>query len=775
MIDEKFPDGGFSIYYNSNQRRTIFMPTHTFRIKKWRIVYSLNIIDLFIHKRLKHTQLDEARQTRTVVGMVLAMIVCVFAFSILYYVQGSIGAALWLLSGLPFGVLVLTALRSAKKVRVVAYAGYVVFLIMIIGCSIHLGGFNSPTLMWIVVSPMLVLFITGKSAGKIWMLISVAVLVGYYFIHRSGVCFDQDLDQSGRDMIRIFNLIGLLFLLFIFTYIFEYSQKQYQYQIERGKEELMMIRKAIDASSDAVSITDKNGRIFFQNETFQKTFGYSNIKQLNQYGLSLLFTDVEKARDVFSATQNGNSWKGEVEMVSHDGKKFPALISTDAVKDEFNKIVALVGIFRDITHRKEVENELLKNEEKYRMLAENVTDVIWIRDLDLNLIYVSQGIERTRGFTQNEFMKLPLEKYITPESLKLVQETYKRKLQDEAEDLSRGIIFEIEQYRKDGSTGWFEISSRFIRDDKDVPVAIIGVSRDISERKETEAKLHVARAELIENAHRAGMADVAAGTLHNVGNLLNSIKTSAHSAENVIINSSLSDLKKANEMLKDKLGNIEDFIKNDPNGIKLLHYYLYLESELDLEQKDIHNDIHRINEKIDTITDVIASQQNYAGFGSLVELYSLEKLVNDVLTIETELIDGSKITVYKDFKELPKILIQKSKLLHILLNLIKNSSEAMVGIPEENRKLHISTEKRGGNVYLKVTDNGIGIVENDLTKIFSHGFTTKTDGHGFGLHTSAIYMSDMKGKIWVESEGRNKGATFVLQFPVSETEEAGLG
>ena len=142
----------------------------------------------------------------------------------------------------------------------------------------------------------------------------------------------------------------------------------------------------------------------------------------------------------------------------------------------------------------------------------------------------------------------------------------------------------------------------------------------------------------------------------------------------------------------------------------------------------------------------------------------LHEIINDALTMQSGTTERYNINVQKNFNEIPKVNVQKVKLVHILINLIRNAKDSMLEIPAEQRILRFTTERNGAFTYIKVTDSGHGISREDLNKIFTHGYTTKKDGHGFGLHSSANYMTEMGGEMWAESEGKGKGATFVLKF-----------
>ncbi len=287
---------------------------------------------------------------------------------------------------------------------------------------------------------------------------------------------------------------------------------------------------------------------------------------------------------------------------------------------------------------------------------------------------------------------------------------------------------------------------------------------------ERTKQLKAAQQELIDKAHQAGMADIASGTLHNVGNILNSVKVSAQLIRTNLNVSNVSNFKRANDLLRENIDRLEDFIVNDPKGKKLMDYYLKLESIILEEHRHVMDNLDRLNEKIDMIADVIAAQQSYAGISSLTEVYSLETIIEDALTLQSGSINQYGIKIIRDITPLPLIPIQKTKLVHIIINLIKNAKESMVDLPVNNRVMKISIEQKGEYAYMKISDSGSGISEKNLKKIFTHGFTTKKDGHGFGLHSCANYMMEMHGKIWAESEGEGKGATFVLQFQLPSNE-----
>ncbi|MGL1902603.1 MAG: ATP-binding protein [Fibrobacterales bacterium] len=282
--------------------------------------------------------------------------------------------------------------------------------------------------------------------------------------------------------------------------------------------------------------------------------------------------------------------------------------------------------------------------------------------------------------------------------------------------------------------------------------------------KERTDTLMNTQKELIDNAHKAGMADIASGALHNVGNILNSIKTSASLIMEFHSNSGFSRFKQANTLLRDNMDTLEDFIIHNPKGKKLLMYYLELEKMQESSDEQITSHIYRLIDKVNSSVDVIHAQQSYASATSLTEMYSVSEIIEDGLAMESSSIDKHGISVNKNYSVVPNVPIQRTKLIHIIINLINNAKEAMEETPRSERFLSIEVVDQESEIAIHVSDSGHGISIENINNIFSHGFTTKKEGHGFGLHSCANYMTEMGGRMSVTSGKVLSGATFTLTF-----------
>ncbi len=276
-------------------------------------------------------------------------------------------------------------------------------------------------------------------------------------------------------------------------------------------------------------------------------------------------------------------------------------------------------------------------------------------------------------------------------------------------------------------------------------------------------KLESSYQKLAKQAHREGMADISSEILHNTGNILNSINASVHLMKDVIDNSAINDLMKANHMLKKNLDDIENFINNDAKGKKLFQFYIGLGYSFTELQNQLLHYINRLDNKVKSINEIIAAQQNYADVVEITEELDIAWVVNDAIKLFSRSFDYYQIQVIKDYQCMPKVPAQRMKLFPILVNIISNAGEAMFENPENERKLIFTIYEDNQGKYIRVTDNRRGKSINLLEKIFENGSALSKD-YGFGFYRYTNDMSEMGGEIWVESDGPGKGTTFVIQF-----------
>jgi signal transduction histidine kinase len=285
------------------------------------------------------------------------------------------------------------------------------------------------------------------------------------------------------------------------------------------------------------------------------------------------------------------------------------------------------------------------------------------------------------------------------------------------------------------------------------------------DRNRTEEALVASRSEILAKSYKSEIADITSGSLHNVKNILTSVKVSNGLIKENISGSTLQSLKKANNLLRENIDTLEKFILEDPKGKKLLHFYLKIEDIFQKQFTNANTHINRLSDKVDSIESIISTQQGYGGSDKM-EKININSVLEDALIMQSGSNASYGIKILKDFKPVNVVEVQKTKLIHILINIIKNARESMIEKGGNDNILSLKLFEKNSAVIVKISDTGVGLSEQNKTNIFSHGFTTKKNGHGFGLVSCKAYMEEMNGELIVESDGINRGASFSLVFPL---------
>ncbi|HEV3409328.1 MAG TPA: ATP-binding protein, partial [Chthoniobacterales bacterium] len=292
------------------------------------------------------------------------------------------------------------------------------------------------------------------------------------------------------------------------------------------------------------------------------------------------------------------------------------------------------------------------------------------------------------------------------------------------------------------------------------------LQHEIVERERAEEALKHSQQKLLETSRLAGMAEVATGVLHNVGNVLNSVNVSAGLVVEKLRRSKAPKLAKAAALLTEKNGDLADYLTKDPNGQKLPGYLAKLGEYFIAENAELLGEIDQLGRNIEHIKEVVAMQQSYAKVSGVFENLPAHQLVEDAIAMNIGAFERHGVEVERKFETVPLIRVDRHKVLQILINLIRNAKYALDEVHRTDKRITISISAANERfLRIVVADNGIGISPENLTRIFAHGFTTREDGHGFGLHSGALAAKSMGGTISVASPGIGHGATFTLELP----------
>ncbi|MBC8095220.1 MAG: GHKL domain-containing protein, partial [Akkermansiaceae bacterium] len=272
--------------------------------------------------------------------------------------------------------------------------------------------------------------------------------------------------------------------------------------------------------------------------------------------------------------------------------------------------------------------------------------------------------------------------------------------------------------------------------------------------------------ELIETSRQAGMAEVATGVLHNVGNVLNSVNISATVIAENLQKSKAANLLKVVQLLEENAADIGEFMTGS-RGKQVPLYLSQLAGQLAIEQQKGIAELDLLRKNIDHIKDIVAMQQNYAKVSGVTETVRVEELVEDALQMNEGSLKRHEVEVVREYSPVPRVTLEKHKVLQILVNLIRNAKYACDDSGRVDKRLTVRiTTAEQDSISIDVADNGVGIPPENMTRIFNHGFTTRKTGHGFGLHSGALVAKEMGGVLKVHSDGTGQGATFTLVLPI---------
>jgi PAS domain S-box-containing protein len=430
----------------------------------------------------------------------------------------------------------------------------------------------------------------------------------------------------------------------------------------------------------------------------------------------------------------------------------------------------IVGTAADITERKRVEEQLKASFKEIFDLkaAQDEHAIVAITDPQGKITYVNDKFCAISKYSREELMG---------QDHRIINSSFHPKefIRELWTTITHGKVWkgEIKNKAKDGSFYWVYTTIVPFLDEQGKPRQYVAIRADITERKLAEAALEKAHQELVAASRQAGMAEVATGVLHNVGNVLNSVNVASSCVADSIRKSKAANLSKVVGLMREHEANLGAFFTDHPKGKQIPGYLAQLAEHLSTEQAGALKELGALQKNIDHIKDIVTMQQSFAKTSGVTETLKVTDLVEDALRMNSSSFARHDIQVSKEFENVPPVTVEKHKVLQILVNLVCNGKQACDDSGRQEKRLTIRVSQQGEAARITVSDNGIGIPPENLTCIFAHGFTTKTNGHGFGLHSSALAAKELGGSLSAYSDGPGRGATFILELPLKH-ESKGL-
>jgi PAS domain S-box-containing protein len=531
---------------------------------------------------------------------------------------------------------------------------------------------------------------------------------------------------------------------------------------------------------DIVIAISENGIIKYQSPSLSMIFEYSAKELIGKSVTQLFHAEDQIAwQKVFALLLSGSEPQSLILRIRHQNGTYQ-YVESDCINLLNNQAVkAVVVNSREITERIQAEKRIKESEKRYRLLAENSVDVIFVMDMEYKTTFVSPSVERLTGYTPDEQMSFTLEQQFSRVSSDFIKKFMKQRKLSEPTEGPKTVStrFELELKRKNGSTVWTEVNTNRLVDGKQNVIGILGIIRDISDRKVIEKALKDAHHAMEERvvARTKELVDANTQLKIKIEELQQAVKAK-EVAENEL---------KAQRLLTmrtDRLRSLGEMAAgiaheiNQPLSVISLGIDNLLNKALTkrLDERYIENKCDHLFESIDRIRKII---EHVRIFSREQESENIKKvnigdaIMDSLLLVKTQY-RYHNVDIKLDLDNKAGFFYGNNfKFEQVLLNLLSNAKDAV-----EDRKLNegdafqkqIIIRTRGDQrmVHLELQDNGIGIDESDLKNIFTPFFTLKGPDRGTGLGLSISYgiVKEMGGEISVESKVNNY-TVMRLSFP----------
>jgi PAS domain S-box-containing protein len=548
---------------------------------------------------------------------------------------------------------------------------------------------------------------------------------------------------------------------------------------EQAKQELAyeeeQFRAFLENIPDNVYFKDRQSRFVRISRALAERFHLTEAALVKGKSDFDFFTE-EHARPAYEDEQEilrtGQAVIAKLEKeVYPDGRVTWALTTKMPWRDRQGTIIGTFGMSKDVTDVKRTEEALAQASSQLQTLLDHVPDRIYFKDLQSRFIRCSKAVVEPLGMKNAD-------EAIGKSDFDFFQEEHARPaFADEQRIIRTGepvIAKEEKEVWQDGQVTWVLTNKLPLRDGEGKIIGTFGISKDITQLKLAEERIEQVHRQLLETSRRAGMADVATGVLHNVGNVLNSINVSTNLLVEQVKASRVHSAAKLADLFEEHAADLGQFLTEDERGRQVPTYLRQLADRLREEQAGWLREFESLARNVDHIKEIVAMQQSYARVSGVAETVPVRELVEDALKMHSGAYLRHAVNLVREYEEVPPITVDKHKVLQILVNLLHNAKYACdEGGPAEKRVAVRIAPAAGDRVKIEVADNGIGIAPENLTRIFGHGFTTRPSGHGFGLHSGALAAKELGGTLTASSPGPGQGAAFALELPQVPPENHG--
>lgn len=294
---------------------------------------------------------------------------------------------------------------------------------------------------------------------------------------------------------------------------------------------------------------------------------------------------------------------------------------------------------------------------------------------------------------------------------------------------------------------------------------IAGITLDVTEQVSAEQRAYAIQQRLRESSHQAGMAEIATGVLHSVGNVVNSLGIANATIRRDLKALRLDQLEHAAMLIHENRAALDTFLTDDARGQHLPDYLPALSAQLSSNVRAAEAELDRIDTLLEHLRDIVSAQQVRAHVRGEREPVDLGELLD--ATLVAQALEQPHIQVLRSYDDLPLVTTERHKLMLILANLLNNARDAVLASSAQPGRIVVRLGREEDLAVISIEDSGIGISPDELPRIWRFGFTNKPNGQGFNLHNSANAAREIGAKIAAHSEGPHKGSRFTVRLPIS--------
>jgi PAS domain S-box-containing protein len=537
-----------------------------------------------------------------------------------------------------------------------------------------------------------------------------------------------------------------------------------------------LFRNAVEQAPVGIAFANRDGRLLHCNRAFCSMLGF-DAEELNHRFIA----DLTHAEDLESTAAGlERLWNGELAQldvekryIRSDGSALWVRVSTSLVHGGGAEAEYSVEFLRDISVRKEMAEALLQNQTLLAAVIAELPLALLACDVTGRVTHYNGAAVELFGIPAENTAAQARSAY--PVTSRVYQLDGTTPVPPEDRPLACALrgeeVSDIEfiVVTPQGAVRTAVSSARRLVGPAGQVLGAVAVVQDITERRLAEQELEKVHKQLLVASRHAGMAEVATNVLHNVGNVLNSVNVSASVIAEGIKKSRGAGLTRAAALLSEHAHDLPAFLAG-AQGKHLPPYLQELAANLGRERDIATAELSALRSNVEHIKEIVAMQQSYARRGGVIDTLDISLLVEDSLRMNEGAFSRHGVILSRDFETVPPIRVDKHKVLQILVNLIRNAKYACDEAKAGEKRVTVRIRAANDSVLIYVIDTGVGIPRENLNRIFNHGFTTRPDGHGFGLHSSALAAKELGGSLHAESAGPGQGATFTLTLPLASPE-----